>query len=453
MHAYLLAMAILAQTAPGGGQTDTELAKEVRGALHKAAEYLVSISTGGGYLWEYTVDLKQRWGEGRATETQVWVQPPGTPTVGDALLRAYLATGDVYILRAAEAAGDALVWGQLQCGGWAYYIDFSPAGERKFYYAHLQGRPGIDPRRLRNWGTLDDNNSQSAISFLVRLSQVSEDAVFKKAAQRGLEWLLDAQAENGGWPQVYPPVGAGYWNYYTFNDGAINDAIRVMLEAWRAYGDQRYLEAAKRGGDFIIRTQGPADQPAWAQQYDFDLQPAWARRFEPPAWCSAVVRRNIRTLVDLYLETGEEKYLRPIPAAIEWLKRSQLSDGKWARFYELGTNRPLYFTKRYKLTYDDSDCPTHYSFKSRYGVASVIEYYKEVVRLGRTEYLEQRMNARSPQRQREWARVVREKVEKVLAAQDNAGRWVRGSRVRMRDAASNINLLAKYLQAVEGTRP
>ena len=446
MPALLIVLALSTQAAPA--RTDGDLVAAARKALHAAAQYLVSISTGGGYLWEYSVDLKRRWGEGRATETQIWVQPPGTPTIGKALLNAYRATGDIYILRAAEAAGDALVWGQLQCGGWAYYIDFSPAGERKFYYAHLEGRRGIDVRRLRNWGVLDDNNSQEAISFLIQLSLTSKDPVFEKAARKGLEWLLEAQRENGGWPQVYPPVGAGYWNYYTFNDGAINDAIRVLLEGWRAYKDARYLEAAKRGGDFIIMTQGSADQPAWAQQYDFDLQPAWARRFEPPAWCSAVVGRNIRTLTDLYLETGDEKYLSPIPAAIEWVQRSRLPDGRWARFYELGSNRPLYFTKKYKLTYDPSDCPTHYSFKSHYGIPSAINYYKEVVRLGREEYLHKRMNNRSPERMREWARRMARRVREVIKWQDAQGRWARGGRVRMSDAARNINLLADYVRVM-----
>ena len=36
-------------------------------------------------LWQYSDDLTQREGEGRATDTTVWVQPPGTPSVGMAL--------------------------------------------------------------------------------------------------------------------------------------------------------------------------------------------------------------------------------------------------------------------------------------------------------------------------------------------------------------------------------
>lgn len=69
----------------------------------------------------------------------------------------------------------------------------------------------------------------------------------------------------------------------------------------------------------------------------------------------------------LYIRTGGRKYLAPIPRALAYLKASQLPDGLLARFYELKTNKPLYFTKDYQLTHDDSDVPTHYGFKQRRG--------------------------------------------------------------------------------------
>ena len=37
----------------------------------------------------YAADLALREGEGKATASQAWTQPPGTPSVGMALLRAY----------------------------------------------------------------------------------------------------------------------------------------------------------------------------------------------------------------------------------------------------------------------------------------------------------------------------------------------------------------------------
>ena len=69
------------------------LADEAESAMRKAVQYFRgTVSTEGGYLWTYSEDLKERAGEGKATETQIWVQPPGTPSVGFAYLRAYRIT-------------------------------------------------------------------------------------------------------------------------------------------------------------------------------------------------------------------------------------------------------------------------------------------------------------------------------------------------------------------------
>jgi hypothetical protein len=65
----------------------------------------------------------------------------------------------------------------------------------------------------------------------------------------------------------------------------------------------------------------------------------------------------MRILMTLYRETGDRKYLAPIPRALEYLKRSAVPRGSaeifrripegpvLARFYELKTNKPLYITK------------------------------------------------------------------------------------------------------------
>jgi hypothetical protein len=48
----------------------------------------------GGYVYEYSLDLKLRQGEGKAAPTEIWVQPPGTPTVGMAYVAAFETTGE-----------------------------------------------------------------------------------------------------------------------------------------------------------------------------------------------------------------------------------------------------------------------------------------------------------------------------------------------------------------------
>jgi len=51
----------------------------------------------------------------------------------------------------------------------------------------------------------------------------------------------------------------------------------MFFEAWRIYGEDRYRRTAEKGGEFILLAQMPEPQPAWAQQYDVEMRPAWAR--------------------------------------------------------------------------------------------------------------------------------------------------------------------------------
>ena len=103
----------------GGGPSaaaaaDRPTREEAAAALARAGRYFSeNVAVRGGYVYFTSEDLARRWGEGEATPTQIWVQPPGTPTVGGAFLNAHEETGDPAHLAAATAAGEALVYGQL----------------------------------------------------------------------------------------------------------------------------------------------------------------------------------------------------------------------------------------------------------------------------------------------------------------------------------------------------
>src|SRR5262249_3035565 len=144
---------------------------------------------------------------------------------------------------------------------------------------------------------------------------------------------------------------------YSINDRISLNAVKTMLVAWETYGDERYRASALRGGDFLMRAQMPDPQPAWAQQYDRQMHPVWERKFEPPAITGFESQDALETLLLLVRKTGERKYLEPIPRALAYLEKSRLPNKKLARFYELKTNRPLYFTRDYELTYDGSRVP------------------------------------------------------------------------------------------------
>lgn len=371
---------------------------EAEAALHSATDFFVNrVATEGGYLWRYSADLKKAEGEGAVDRQTVWIQPPGTPSVGMAFLEAYLLTEEPYLLDAACAAGTCLVNGQLHSGGWDYRIEFDPARRKRYAYR-------VDPPRpkARNVTTLDDNTTQAALRFLIRLDATlaMKDAKVHDAVRFALGKLLSAQYPNGAWPQRFdaPPKAAEhpvekasypddwprvwpakkYKTYYTFNDNAIADTIDVMFIAGRVYNEPTYRAAAEKAGDFILLAQMPEPQPGWAQQYNERMQPAWARKFEPPAITGGEARGILQTLLRMYQETGQDKYLEPIPRALAYYRKSRLPGGGLARFYELQTNRPLYFTRAYELTYDDSDLPTHYGFKIGDWTDAVARQFEQV---------------------------------------------------------------------------
>ena len=133
---------------------------------------------------------------------------------------------------------------------------------------------------------------------------------------------------------------------------------------------------------FLLRAQMPEPQPAWAQSYDRNMQPAWDRAFEPPAITSLESQHAIETLLLLYRRTGDRKFLEPIPSALDYLRQSRLEDGKLARFYELRSNRPLYFTDRHQMTYDMDSKADHYQFVVNSRLESITLRYRMLEAMG-----------------------------------------------------------------------
>ena len=350
-------------------------------ALHKAASFYRN-ETGyqGAYVYRVSADLKLREGEGKASVTGGWIEPPGTAYVGAAYLEAWRLTGEQFLLDAALEVADALRKTQLESGGWSDSIELGE-GRAKYCY-----RLGDSKDKAHNHSTLDDNKTQSCLRFLMHLD---EQLKFKNKDVRdtldyAFEKSLAAQYPNGAWPQKFtgPPASGkfpvlkarypeawpreypkkDYRGYYTFNDGSIVDMMNVMLEAWQIYGDNRFLDSAVKTGDFFLLAQMPDPQPGWAQQYHPDMTPAWARKFEPASISGGESQGVMVGLLSICQATGDKKYLEPLPRALQYYRTCLRSDGNLARFYELQTNKPLYFTKGYKLTYSDSDMPTHYGF-------------------------------------------------------------------------------------------
>jgi PelA/Pel-15E family pectate lyase len=391
---------------------DSGLRDQAIAGMKRAATYFrTHASSHGGYVYYVSLDLKQHVGEGIATPDQIFTEPPGTPCVGLAYLEAYAATGDKDYLDAATETGHALIHGQLESGGWSQRIDFNPNGDHVGTYRDGTGRMAGAPGTKANPNTssLDDDQTQSSIQFLARLDRALgfKDATVRDAVRYALDHLLGAQFPNGGFPQgwnhpakSYPVIKANYpadwlrvwpheeyYRYYTLNDGLVGTVSDTLLTAYEVYQDERYRAALAKLGDFLVLAQMPDPQPAWCQQYNFEMQPTWARKFEPPAICGFESEDAMKTLMKIYRVTADRKYLRPIPRALAYLRTCVLPDGKMARYYELKTNRPLYMTRKpgvsgnsnapgyYDISYEDKNLPKHYGWKQEPRLDAIAKEY------------------------------------------------------------------------------
>ena len=138
--------------------------------------------------------------------------------------------------------------------------------------------------------------------------------------------------------------------------------------------------AVARGIDVILRSQvrQSGQLTAWCAQHDErTLEPAWARSYEPPSLSGGESVGILNFLMSIDEPTPE--IVAAIEGAVRWLRSVAMSgvrvhriptpDGRvdrvlvedpdssplWARFYELGTNRPLYLDRDSVYRYDYSE--------------------------------------------------------------------------------------------------
>ncbi|MGV9171247.1 MAG: pectate lyase [Promethearchaeia archaeon] len=372
----------------------------------------------------------------------------GTALLADLYLDMYQIENNSIYLEVAEEAGEALLAVQDKENG-GFYYDGRRYEDGRGYQPH--------PKNLMRTAILDDNVMQSSLSFLLDLYNETKNQKYLDGFERGFQCLLDIEKPQGGWPQRsnYPDDDL-YFYYVTLNDGTLKDIVFVLLKAYRIFPEEeRYLNAAKRGCEFLLTVQGnggSSDQMGWAQQYNDQNQPAWARNFEPLAICSRATVSAMESLLEMYLMTNDTKWIEPIPHALEWLYNSKITweeEGEqktgWARFYELKTNKPIYglefgrgFIKPY--VYEDP-FRSGYDFRGQFGIDAFKAKwdYLKSIDYNRTQY---KIFEDSPPD----ILNALETAKYWVSLQTEDGFWLNEDRIRAGTCASACQSMMTYLR-------
>lgn len=216
--------------------------------------------------------------------------------------------------------------------------------------------------------TIDNKATVQELTFLANVYRFHQNESYRAAFLKGMDFLLEAQYENGGWPQFYP-LQHNYSSHITYNDDAMANVLflfKKILDEKASYPVKIPAEMIGRieksfamGIDVILKTQYRQNgkPTVWCAQHDeFSLFPAKARAYEFPSHSA----KESATLVLLLmsLEKPSAEVISSVEHAVKWFKLHQLTGFKeaivsgdkklvadstappiWGRFYDLETNR------------------------------------------------------------------------------------------------------------------
>jgi PelA/Pel-15E family pectate lyase len=406
--ALVAAMIALAIVAPRAQAPDRA---QVLAAMKRATVFMVEkVAYQGGYVWSYLPDRSRQWGEMEANKTMIWIQPPGTPSMGHLFLDAYHATGDEYYYRAAEQVGGALMQAQHPSGGWNYIFDFAGEASLRQWYDTI-GRNAWRLEEFQHYygnATFDDAGTAESAKFFLRLFVEKKDPKYRVPLDQAIKFVLDSQYPIGVWPQRFPKAAAvslhglpDYTSYATFNDDVAAENMDFLLMCYQAFGDATLLDPIVRGMNAFLVTQLGAPQPGWGLQHTLDLLPAGARTYEPRALVTHTSATNLGLLLRFYRLTGETKFLARIPEALDWLEQLTLPPGvappgrTHPTFVEIGSNEPLYvhregsnvFNGRYFVDKNPTGTIVHYSAFRNIDVAGLRKQFESAKNTPPTEVI------------------------------------------------------------------
>lgn len=388
--------------------------EDVLKTMKKATTFMMDVvSYQGGFVWNYLPDFSRSWGELEAKRTMIWIQPPGTPTVGHTLIDAYHATKDEYYYEAAMKVASALIKGQLPCGGWNYMFDMAGEDSLKKWYETI----GKNAWRLEEFqhyygnATFDDAGTIHAGKFMLRLYLIKKDPEIKASLEKVISFVLTSQYPQGGWPQRFPLVSgfnknglADYTGFITLNDDVLMENIEFLTLCYQCLKRKELKEPIIRALYCCKNLQQPQPYSGWSDQYTLDMKPAHARSYEPRAVNTSTTANFIYNMMNYFKMTGDTSFLTGIPAAIKFIENQKLPESEvilagktnndagtsmFPRFVDPENGKPLYVHRKgsnvengkYYTDQNIAGTIAHYSSQTFLNPGEIRKNYEEVKKL------------------------------------------------------------------------
>lgn len=256
----------------------------------------------------------------------------------------------------AQRIGDLLLLYQRCTGGWPKNIDMAKP------LTAAQRDSVIREKSRKNDSTTDNSATNRQMMFLARLYRQTHKGVYREAFQRGLDYLLSGQYDNGGWPQFWPE-NRDYQVHITYNDDAMVNTMTLIRDVYErkvpydcdlinSAMDKRLRKAFDKGVDCILNTQimVNGEPTIWCQQHDHEtLQPAKARAYELPSFGTMESASIVRLLMQV--PNPDKRVKRAVRGAMAWFDKYKLTGLRY-------THIPLSNGKRETLLVSDKNAKT-----------------------------------------------------------------------------------------------
>lgn len=271
---------------------------------------------------------------------------------------------------AKEIAENVLLY-QRNIGGWPKNIEMQKplTTEQKKDLIALKS----DTKEV----TTDNGATTQEMLFLSKIYTQNPDERYKTAFLSGLNYLLEAQYKNGGWPQFYP-LKKGYYTHITYNDDSMVNILNILKNLIDKTGYysitppdatiEKVQIAFNKGIDCILKTQYRQNGvlTAWCAQHDeVTLLPANARAFELASLSGRESAKIVLLLMSI--KNPSPEVITSVNSAVAWFEKTKITGIKieqvpvqnskktnrvvindsnaeplWARFMELSDNTPFF---------------------------------------------------------------------------------------------------------------